>query len=90
MLYYCRIDISEGIDIAKSNNSRECMICHYWGFNHWFKFKDSACDGCHDVTMLSVNRSNIAIITIKNVDYCCSICNVSKSEAINLLKRLCS
>ena len=41
MLYYDRIDISEGIDFAKSNNSKECMICHYWFLNHRFKFQDS-------------------------------------------------
>ena len=29
MMYYDRIDISEGIDLAKSNNSKECMICHF-------------------------------------------------------------
>ena len=28
MLYYDRIDISEGIDLIKKNNSKECMICH--------------------------------------------------------------
>ena len=32
------------------------------------------------------NISNIAIITVKNVDYCCIIHNISKSEAINLLE----
>ena len=26
MLYYDRIDISDRIDLAKSNNSKECMI----------------------------------------------------------------
>ena len=36
--------------------------------------------------MLSVDTSDIAIITIKNVDYCCIIHNISKSEAINLSK----
>ena len=34
MLYYDRIDISEGIDLTKSSKSREYMICHYWFFNH--------------------------------------------------------
>ena len=29
MLYCDRIDINKGIDHAKSNNSKECMICHY-------------------------------------------------------------
>ena len=38
------------------------------------------------MTMLSVNISDIAIITYKNVDYGCIIHNISKSEAINLLK----
>ena len=36
--------------------------------------------------MLRVNVSDIAIITIKNVDYCCNIHNISKSGAINLLE----
>ena len=86
MLYYDRTDISEGIDLAKSNNSKECMICHYCFFSHGFKFQDSICNGYHDLTMLSVNISDIAIITIKNVDYRCIIHNISKSEAINLLE----
>ena len=46
MLYYDRIDISEGIDITKNNKSRECMICHYWFFNHGFKFQDNVCNNC--------------------------------------------
>ena len=62
------------------------MIGHYWFFNHEFELQDSVYNGCHDLTMLSVNISNIAIITVKNVDYCCIIHNISKSEAINLLK----
>ena len=55
-------------------------------FNHGFKFQDFVCDGCHDLTKLSVNISDIAIITVKNIDYCCNIHNISKSEAINILK----
>ena len=43
------------------------MIGHYWFFNQGFTFQDSVCNGCHDLTMLSVNRSDITIITIKNV-----------------------
>ena len=29
MLYYGRIDLSEGIDTAKSNNIVECIVHHY-------------------------------------------------------------
>ena len=86
MLYYDGINISEGIDLDKSNNIKECMICHYWFYNNAFKFQDFACNGCHNLTMLSVSISNIAIITVKDVDYRCIIYNISKSEAINLLK----
>ena len=53
------------------------MICHYFFFNYGFKFQDSVCNGCHDLPMLSINISDVAIITVKNV---------SKSDAINLLK----
>ena len=62
------------------------MICHYWFFHHGFKFQGSICNGCHDLKMLSVNISDIVIITIKNVEYRCIIHNISKSEAINLLE----
>ena len=34
MIQYKRIDVSEGIEITKSNESKECMLCHYWYFKH--------------------------------------------------------
>ena len=86
MLHYDRTDISKGIDLAKSNNRKECMICHYWFFNHGFKFQDFVGNGCHDLSMLTVNISDIAITTVKNVDYRCIIHNISKSKAIHLLE----
>ena len=30
MLYYDRIDVSEGINIIKTSASKECYIFHYW------------------------------------------------------------
>ena len=62
------------------------MICHYWFFNHGFEFQDSVCNDCHDLTMLSVNIRDIAIITIKNVDYRCNNHNIIIFEAISLLE----
>ena len=32
MLFYDRIDVSEGIDVNKTSASEECDICHYWHF----------------------------------------------------------
>ena len=86
MVYYYRIDTSEGIDSAKNNYSKECMVCHYWFFNHWFKYQDSVCNGCHDLLMQCVNISDIAIITVKGAAYCFIIHGISKSDAINLLE----
>ena len=76
MLYYYRIDISERIDLAKSNNSKECMICHYWLFNYGFVFQDYVCSGYLDLTMLCLNISNITIIAVQIVDYICIIHNI--------------
>ena len=86
MLYHDRIDIREGIDLPKNKNIKKYMICNYWFFNHGFEFQDYVCNGCHDLTMLCLNISDITVITIKNVDYRCINHNISKSEAINLLK----
>ena len=36
--------------------------------------------------MLCMDISDIALMTVKNVDYRCIIHNISKSEAINLLE----
>ena len=86
MLCYDGTDASEGTDLAESNSSKECVICHYWYFNHGFKFQDFVNNGCHVFKRLSANIRDIAIITIKNVDSWCIICNISKTEAINLLE----
>ena len=29
MLYYDRIELSEGIDVDKTSASKECDVCHY-------------------------------------------------------------
>ena len=57
--------------------SKEFLVCHYWFFN-----QDPGCNGCHGLTNLCLNISDIAIITVKNIDYLCIIQNVKKSEAI--------
>ena len=37
-------------------------------FNHGVEFWDYLCNGCHDLTMLSVNIDDISNITVKNID----------------------
>ena len=87
MIYYDRIDVSEGIDVNKTSVSEQCDICHYWYFlNYSFKFQTNVCNRCHDLLIMFVNLSDIAILNIKGSDYCCIISLISKNEAINLLQ----
>ena len=65
MLYFERIDVSEGIDVNKTSALKECDICHYWYFlNNSFKFQPNVCNRCHDLLMWSTNLSDIAILNI--------------------------
>ena len=75
--------LSEGIGPAKSINSKECMFCWYWFFNHGFKYQDSLCNGCLNLLMQCVNISDIAIIAVKGADYRYTIHDISKSDAPN-------
>ena len=86
MLYYYRIDVSERIDVNKTSASKECDICHYWYFlNYSFKFQGNVCK-CHDLLMMSINLSDIAILKIKGPNYCCIISLISKNEDINIMQ----
>ena len=50
MLEYNRIDTSKGVDVNKTNLSKECDICHYWYFKDiGFKYEKYLCNGCHDL-----------------------------------------
>ena len=90
MLYSDRTDVSEGIDVNKTSESKESNICHYQYFLNkgfkGFKFQPNFCNGCHDLLIMSMNLSNFAILVIKSADYCCIISGTSKIEAINLMQ----
>ena len=76
MLYYDRIDISEGngVNVNKTRASKECDIYHYWYFlNYSFKFQLYIGNRCHDLFMMSINLIDIAILNIKNFVYFCII-----------------
>ena len=86
MLYFDKIDIFEIIDINKTSASKERDICHYWYFwNKGFKFQPNLCNRCHDLIMISMKLSDIAITKMKNTDYLCIITGISKSIAMKLL-----
>ena len=77
MLEYEKTDISEGIDVNKSKNSRECSLCHFWYFtDKKFNYGPYLCNGCHGMSMKVVSLKNLAII---------HFVFISKNDATNLL-----
>ena len=70
MKEYERIDISEGIDLNKTNKSKECMLCHYWYFLHKnFSYGPYLCDGCYNIMQKSIDSKNIDIAYLKGNAY---------------------
>ena len=89
MSYYDRIDVSEEIDVNKTSGSKECDVCHSWYFlNEGFTFQPNVSDECHDLLMMYMNLSDIAILNMKVADYCCIISVISKSEAMNFVQNI--
>ena len=87
MLYYDRVDVSEGIDVNKTSESKECNVCHYWYFlNKGFQLQPNFCNRCHDLLMMSMNLKYIAILTIKSADCRCIISGISKNKVIVLMR----
>ena len=86
MLEYERIDISEGVDVNKTNLSKECDICHYWYFkNIGFKYEPYRCNGCHVLMQKAMGFNNIAIAYIKENAYRIHFWYMSEDDAINLM-----
>ena len=86
MLQYERIDVSERIDLNKSDKSKERMICHYWYFKDiGYKHEPYVCNGCHDLLMVVYDLKDFMNLNIKGVDYRCYVFNVRRSDAITLL-----
>ena len=70
MLQYDRIDISEGIDISKTNTSKECKICYYWYLKDFgFRYEPHLCNGCYGLLQKAVSFNNIAIVYVESSAY---------------------
>ena len=88
MLYYGRIEVSEGIDVNETSAYEESIICYFWYFlDKGFKFQPSTCNRSRDVLIMSMNLNDSAILNIYGVGYRCIINEISKIKAVNLLKK---
>ena len=86
MLEYDKIDISEGIDVNKRNESKECMLCHYWYFLYKnFIYGPYLCDGYYNIMQKSVNFKNIAVFHFKKSAYRIYFLGMTKHEAKKLM-----
>ena len=89
MLYYDRIDVSEGTDVIETVQiKRQRYFSLLVVLDKGFKFQLDVCNGCHDFLMMYMDLSDIAILNIKGADYCCIISRISKSDAINLIQNI--
>ena len=88
MLEYDRIDISEGIDIIKcEETSIECSLCKFYYFlGKNFKYGPYLFDGCYNMFMKTVSAQNLTIINHNGNYYCVIFVFISKKDAYNLIK----
>ena len=79
-----RIDISEGIDVNKTNFSNKCDICHYWYFKDIaFKYEPYLCNGCHDFMQKAMSFNMIQYL--KENSYRINFWYMSKDDAMNIM-----
>ena len=85
---YDRIDISEGIDVDKINESRECKFCHYWYFlNKNFSYGPFTCDGFYNIVQKSTDFKNIATFHVKKSAYRIYFKDISKNKAKKIMNK---
>ena len=62
MSEYGRIDMSEGIDINKTDVPHQYIICHFWYFfKGKISFKPKVYDRCHDLMQKAMSFNDVAI-----------------------------
>ena len=62
MLEYVRIDISEGIDINKcEETSKKCILCKFYFLDKNFSYGPFLCNGCY-MSLKAVSMQNLTII----------------------------
>ena len=84
-MLYITIELTFLKDVNRTKSIEICNICHCWYFlNYSFTFPPNICSRCHDLLVMSINLSDIAILN-KGSDYHCIISLISKSVALKLL-----
>ena len=62
-------------------------ICHYYHFLYkGFTYEPYLCNGCHDLMQKAINFNDVVIVFINGSDYRIYFWNMSKNDAINIIK----
>ena len=86
MLEYDRIDISEGIDVNKTNLLKEYDTCYYWYIKDiGFSYENYLFNGCHDLMQKGMSFNNASIAYVKGNTYRIHFWYMSKNDAINIM-----
>ena len=86
MPQYQKIDVSKGIYVNKTSESKECDLCHYWFFKDVaFKFEEHVCNRCHDLLTVTYSLKNIAILSAKRATFRCLLMGISRNEVLRKL-----
>ena len=88
MLEYDRINISEGTDINKcEETSRKRSLCRFYYFSDEnLKYGPYLYDGCYDMSIKAVSMQNLTIINHNGNYYRVIFAFMSKKDAYNLIK----
>ena len=86
MLEYDWIDISEGIDIRKTNASKECKICYYLYFKDiGFKYEPYLCNACHGLMQKAISFNNVPTFYAKERSYRVHFWYMSRDDTISIM-----
>ena len=81
-----RFDTSEGIDVNKTNASKECDICHNWYFkDSGFKYEPYLCNGCHSLMQKAMSFNDVAVVYAKESAYRIHFWYMNKDDAISIM-----
>ena len=70
---YEKITNDEGIDHSRNiSTSRFCDVCKFWSFvDRNFNYEDYACNGCHNILMMTYSIDSIVILRVNDVCFHC-------------------
>ena len=88
MLEYDRIDISEGIDINKcEETSKKFSLCKFYYFlDKNFSYGPFFCNGWYDMSLKAVSIQNLIIINHNENHYHVNFMFISIKDVYNLIK----